>query len=226
MNSKREILTIFVAITVWVSSYLSPYAHASAAPAAPSESSTPPTTDQMGGSPSGAATTTSGGEYSPESREYHLKAAFLRYVAKFVEWPSEALTPGVTNICILGLVPSLEALNSINGKMIDERSLVISRIRSVNEAKSNHCQILFVTKTEEERSKEIINVVQNEPILAFGDMEKFAEKGGDMNFYIANNRLAIMINPPAVEKSRLKISPRMLRLVTVVPPIDQSHTSN
>lgn len=170
------------------------------------------------GAQEGGATT---GEYSPISREYHLKAAFLRYVAKFVEWPAESLSAGVINLCVMGLVPSFEALNSINGKEVNDRTIVISKISEVNEAKGK-CQILFITKTEEDKVKKIISAVENLPILAFGDMEHFAEVGGDMNFYVLNNRLAIMINPPQVEKARLKISERMLKVVTVVPPVDQS----
>lgn len=181
-------------------------AHASAAP----------TGDAM---PDSGAT--SGEQYSPSSREYHLKAAFLRYVAKFVEWPAESMAAGTINLCVLGLVPSFEALNSINGKVVNDRTIVISKIAEVNEAKGK-CQILFVTKTEEDKVKKILSAVDNLPILAFGDMEHFAEQGGDMNFYILNNRLAIMINPPSVEKSRLKISERMLKVVTVIPPVDQS----
>lgn len=185
-----------------------------------SAGSTPTSAGEMG-SPGGGDMSEGGGEYSPESREYHLKAAFLRYVAKFVEWPANAISAGTINICILGLIPSFEAINSINGKVVNDHTIAITKISEVKEA-PGHCQILFVTKTEQDNVKKIISAVQNLPILAFGDMEHFAEQGGDMNFYIVNNRLAIMINPPAVNKSNLKISERMLKVVTVVPPIDQS----
>lgn len=169
----------------------------------------------------GEAAADTSGEYSPQSREYHLKAAFLRYVAKFVEWPAGAISTGTVNICILGLIPSFEAINSINGKDVNDKTIAISKIAAINEAKG-HCHILFVTKTEEDNIKNIVTEVQNLPILTFGDMEHFAEKGGDMNFYVLNNRLAIMINPPSVEKAHLKIGERMLKVVTVVPPVDQS----
>jgi hypothetical protein len=162
-----------------------------------------------------------GGEYTPESREYHLKAAFLRYVAKFVEWPENTLSESSINICVLGQVASFEGLNSINNKTVGDRTLAVSKISKVADS-FNHCQILFVTKTEQDNMKDIIAAIQNKPILGFGDMDGFAEAGGAMNFYIVNNRLAIMTNLPSVEKAGLKINPRMLRLVTIIPPIDQS----
>lgn len=168
-----------------------------------------------------AVTTGASSEYSPESREYHLKAAFLRYVAKFVEWPESSLSESAINICVLGQVPSFQGLNSINGKIVNDRTLTVQKITKVEEA-YNHCQILFITKTEQDNMKAILTAIQNKPILGFGDMDGFAEAGGAMNFYIVNNRLAIMTNLPAVEKAGLKINPRMLRLVTIVPPIDQS----
>ena len=160
-------------------------------------------------------------DYTPESREFYLKAAFLRYVAKFVEWPESSLTESSINICVLGQVTSFEGLNSINNKTVGDRILNVSKITKVEDA-YNHCQILFITKTEQDNMKAIIAAIQNKPILGFGDMDGFAEAGGGMNFYIVNNRLAIMTNLPAVEKAGLKINPRMLRLVTIIPPIDQT----
>lgn len=162
---------------------------------------------------------------SQSSREYHLKAAFLRYVAKFVEWPDDAIPEAKINICILGQVPSFKGLRSINGKVVNDREIIVTKIGEFQEAEGN-CQILFIAKTEEEDRDNIIKTLDKKPILTFGDMDNFAKAGGDMNFYIVNNRLAIMINPPAMDDAGLKISPRMLRLVTVVPPINQGGVYN
>ncbi|MGE4350339.1 MAG: YfiR family protein [Candidatus Berkiella sp.] len=161
-----------------------------------------------------------------EAREYHLKAAFLRYVAKFVEWPPESLPEGAVNICVLGQVPYYKGLDSITGKDANDRIIQVMKVGAIEDAEKQKCQILFVAKTESDKVGSILKVIQDKPILSFGDMDDFAEKGGDMNFYIMNKRLAIMINPPAVERSNLKISPRMLKLVTVVPPIEQEGVYN
>lgn len=161
-----------------------------------------------------------------EAREYHLKAAFLRYVAKFVEWPPESMPEGNINICVIGQVPYYKGLDSITGKDANDRIIQVMKIGAIEDAEKQKCQILFVAKTESDKVDNILKVIQDKPILGFGDMDDFAEKGGDMNFYMMNKRLAIMINPPAVERSNLKISSRMLRLVTVVPPIEQEGVYN
>lgn len=161
------------------------------------------------------------GSNKREAREYQLKAAFLRYVAKFVEWPDDVFVNKKLNICVLGNIPYFKAIDSINGKLVKELELTVLKVPDIATTIEKNCQILFVAKTEEKNTTTILDAIQNKPILSFGDMDTFAEHGGDMNFYILNNRLAIMINPPAIEKANLTISPRMMRLVTVLPPIVQ-----
>lgn len=158
---------------------------------------------------------------SDVSREYHLKAAFLRYVAMFVTWPTEATSQTANNICLLGDVPDLEGMNSINGRMVNDKPIVVRPVASLDVAKKD-CQILFISRSEEKNLGNIIEQTKGLPILTFGDMEGFAESGGDMNFYIVNNRMAIMINQESVAASKLTIAPRMLRLVTIVPNVDET----
>lgn len=167
---------------------------------------------------------TSHGAYSQKAREYHLKAAFLRYVAKFVEWPKDSMQEGVINLCVIGQVPYFEGINSINGKIVNHRTIVVSKIREPEEAKEGRCQILFVAQTEEDNIEHIVSTLKDLPILKFGDMENFSGRGGDMNFYIANNRLAIMANMALVDKERMKVNPEMIRLITITPG-SQTQTS-
>ena len=155
---------------------------------------------------------------SKAAREYHLKAAFLRYVAKFVEWPDNALPADRLNLCVIGQVPYFRGIDSINGKVVNDRELKIVKISDTSEITAE-CHMVYIAKTEAKDIDKIIKAIQDKPILGFGDMDHFAEKGGNMNFKIVDNRLAIMINPPSVERSQLKINPRMLKLVTVVPNV-------
>tara|TARA_R110002110_G_scaffold195770_1_gene405409 strand:+ start:6656 stop:7231 length:576 start_codon:yes stop_codon:yes gene_type:complete len=161
------------------------------------------------------------GSSKREAREYHLKAAFLRYVAKFVEWPESVLVDRKLNVCVLGNIPYYKAIDSIHGKVVNGLELTVFKVSDAATSIDKNCQILFVAKTEEDNTTTIIDAIKNKPILSFGDMDNFAEQGGDMNFYIMNNRLAIMINPPAIEQASLTISPRMMRLVTVLPSMQQ-----
>lgn len=166
----------------------------------------------------GQANTPSKAEDPQVAREYFLKAAFLRYVVKYVEWPSDALPELSYNLCIIGEVPSFKGINSVNGKMVDDRSIIVQPVRTVEQAQKN-CQILFISPSMAKQSAEIVEKLKNSKTLAFGDFDDFAKNGGDMNFFVMNNRMAIMINPPAVYQKGLKISEKMLKLVAVVPDL-------
>ena len=152
-------------------------------------------------------------------REYRLKAAFLRYAVEFVEWPPEAIPESAINICIYGDIPSLEGINAINGKIVNNRSIVIRTIQKLDIVKSGkqECQILYLGDTKGAKLSSIIQEMKNLPVLTFGDKEGLAEKGGGMNFYSVNKRLGIMINQETIAKNKLNINPRMLKLVTIIP---------
>lgn len=153
------------------------------------------------------------------SREYYLKAAFLRYVVEFVTWPQNTIPDTAVNICVYGDIPYLDGLNSINGKIVNNRSIVIRTIPNVNIAKNDKlaCQILYLGATKKPTLESVIQEMKNLPIITFGDQAGLAEKGGTMNFYISNNKMGIMINQDTVAQNKLQINPRMLRLVTIFP---------
>lgn len=153
------------------------------------------------------------------SREYYLKAAFLRYVAEFVQWPKDSISDSAVTICVYGEIPSLEGLNSINGKVVNNRSVVIRTIPNVDIAKNEKqaCQMLYMGEFKKPSLDSIIEQMKSLPIITFGDKAGLAEKGGSMNFYVANNRMGIMVNQETVAQNKLQISPRMLKLVTLFP---------
>ena len=153
------------------------------------------------------------------AREYYLKAAFLRYVVKYVDWPESTLPDLSYNLCVLGDVPSFKGINSINGKQVKDRTIIVQPINTAEQAKQN-CQVLLVAPDKAKEMAPIIQDLKDSKVLTFGDFDNFAKNGGDMNFFIMNNRMAIMINPPAVYEKGLKISDKMLRLVSIVPQLD------
>ena len=65
---------------------------------------------------------------------------------EFVTWPPDAIPDTAANVCVYGDIPSLEGLNSINGKIVNNRSIVIRTIPDVNIAKNDRlaCQILYM----------------------------------------------------------------------------------
>ncbi|MBI2875810.1 MAG: YfiR family protein, partial [Candidatus Tectomicrobia bacterium] len=82
---------------------------------------------------------------SPSAQEYQIKAAFLYNFAKFIEWPPSAFAPNHAglNLCLLGEEPFGVALNSIRGKTIRGKEVVIKQFAAAENLE--RCHILFIS---------------------------------------------------------------------------------
>jgi uncharacterized protein DUF4154 len=156
---------------------------------------------------------------SPEpTAEYTLKAAFLFNFTKFVEWPADAFADEKSpfNLCILGedrFGASLDAV--VANESVNGRPIVVRRLPRGGEARA--CQILFLGRTERERQAEVLAGLRNAPVLTVGETDRFLDDGGLLLFFLEADRIRFAVNLRAVERTRLKISSKMLRLAKLVP---------
>jgi hypothetical protein len=150
------------------------------------------------------------------SHEYLLKAAFLYNFAKFTTWPIEAFSDPQTSLrlCILGEDPFGAAMESIEGKNIKNRPLVVIRIAQVADAE--RCHILFVSTSEEERLRAILGHLGERPILTISDIPNFARAGGTINLKTVEDRVRFDINVNAANAADLRISSKLLRLSNII----------
>ncbi|HVR99808.1 MAG TPA: YfiR family protein [Thermoanaerobaculia bacterium] len=148
---------------------------------------------------------------TPEELEYQVKAAFLYNFTKFVEWPAEAFANERSPIvlCVAGedrLGRSLEAL--VRGETVGGRSLVVDRAAGNYRA----CHLLFVGQSERERFSQVLDGVQGGDVLTVGEAPGFLEAGGLINFVMEKGKVRFAIHQAAAERSRLKISSKLMRL--------------
>ena len=151
------------------------------------------------------------------THEYDLKAAFMFHFAQFVEWPPEALPEGSMplTIGILGDDPFGTFLDEIvRGERLGARSIQVRRYRRI--ADIEECNILFISRSENERVAEILAAVKNRPVLTVSDGDGFASQGGIIQFFTDKNRIRIRINLDAAEAANLTISSKLLRVAEVV----------
>jgi hypothetical protein len=147
--------------------------------------------------------------------EYQIKAAFLFNFAKFVEWPpaafAEATSPMV--IGVLGENPFGDDLEqTIRGKTINNRPLVIKEFRSPAEA--TNCHVLFISTSEKQRLPEILKSLHGASVLTVGETDRFTETGGMINFVAEGNKIRFQINEVAAKSAGLKISSKLLSLAS------------
>ena len=153
------------------------------------------------------------------SREYQIKAAFLFNFAQFVEWPATAFPNLSTPICIgiLGTDPFGAALDeTVQGETIHSRPLVVTRSKQVEDLKS--CQLVFISESERERVGDVLAALDLQSVLTVSDIDRFAERGGVIRFFVQGNRVRFEINPASARREGLKISSQLLALGRIVEP--------
>lgn len=145
--------------------------------------------------------------------EYEVKAAFLYNFARFVEWPEAAQADDTLKICILGKDPFGDAFESIEGRLIRGRRLVVERHTDPGQ---EPCDILFVSASERRRLAAILTALKDTPVLTVSEVDGFAARGGMVNFYLDQKKVRFEINVDAVERAGLEMSAKLLRVARVI----------
>lgn len=150
-------------------------------------------------------------------REYELKAGVLYHIIEYVEWPKEAQSSSTSAIQIglLGQIPFAEALEVLNGKIVQGRELVVKRLTDPQAAAS--CQVVFIGASEKPHVPEIMAEIKNRPVLTVSEIDGFAEHGGMVNLIAGPNRIIMEINREVTNRARLSISSQLLKLAKVFP---------
>ena len=149
--------------------------------------------------------------------EYDVKAAFLYNFAKFVRWPGEHFPPVTQSfrLCLLGDDPFGGVLeNAVVGKSIQERSLTVQHLDDPQEAAA--CQMVFVSRSELQRLRQITAILDGAPVLIVGDSPDAVYTGGMIGFHMVGNRVRFMINQDAVTRAGLEVSSQLLNVADKV----------
>jgi hypothetical protein len=149
--------------------------------------------------------------------EYQLKAAFLFNFAKFVDWPPSSFAgpQAPFAVCILGVDPFGTAIDeTLRGQSIGGRAVTIQRVREAAQLRS--CQVAFISASEKDRLREILQSVRGAKVLLVGETAGFASTGGAIQFQLQDKHIRFFINPDAAERAGLCVSSKLLSLATIV----------
>jgi hypothetical protein len=143
--------------------------------------------------------------------EDRIKAAFLYKFAGYVEWPEgkfeNAQAPIV--IGVLGAEPIAEALLTLTaGRTIANRSMLIKRI-SIGDP-INDLHILFIGDSQRSHLRELAPQLQAHSVLTVTESEDALAHGSIINFLIMNQRVKFDVSLESAEKSKLRLSSRLL----------------
>jgi|SRR5882724_9058468 len=149
--------------------------------------------------------------------EHQVKALFLLNFTKYVEWPEEAFLQTNSPIIIGvlgdeefgGLVKTAVEGKTANGRPIEEHTFA----RGGDWGK---CHILFISAAEKKRTKDILERVKATPTLTVGEMAKFAEQGGVINFTMKDAKVRLEIDLNAARQAKLQVSSKLLSVADAV----------
>jgi hypothetical protein len=149
--------------------------------------------------------------------EYQVKAAFLYNFGKFVDWPADSFSSpsAAFTLCVVGADPFGEILDrTVQGKVINGHP--VSALRLTRHDDLRVCHIVYISPSERKAIEEILDQLRGVSVLTVGETEGLTERGGMVNFVVEDNRVRFEANPLAAERSRLRISSKLLALARVV----------
>lgn len=152
--------------------------------------------------------------------EYQVKAAFLFNFARFVEWPEDAFAgPGSPLVLgVLGADPFGPELDeTLRGKTVHGRGLEIRRF--ARPADVGRCHLLFVGRGELARLRRSLEPLADRGVLIVGDEDGPRVAGVMIRLTREQDRIRFEVDLAAVERARLKISSKLLRVGKVVTAV-------
>jgi hypothetical protein len=152
------------------------------------------------------------GTLADELPEYRLKAAFLYNFALFTEWPADV--GRALNLCVYGHDPFGKEIDGLQGKEINERSLVVKH-RDKGESLTE-CQIVFISASETRDLEQILGELRGKPVLTIADSVGAARAGTVLNMAVAQSKITFEANLQVARAAGLRLSSKLLRLATEV----------
>lgn len=154
--------------------------------------------------------------FSAAAPEYEVKAAFIYNFSRFIDWPQEA---GETNadlyFCVLGEDPFGEALERLEGREVQGRTLKTRRLERIDER--GDCAIIYLSPSLADDYTGLLDVISQERgVLSISDIDGFAENGGVIELYLEKDKVRFAINIKAARRAGLEMSSQLLRLARIV----------
>lgn len=146
--------------------------------------------------------------------EYEIKAAFLFNFTRFVTWEDVPPESNSMTVCVFGQDPFGPMLLSLEGKVAQGREINLKYPSQLSEIEG--CDVLFVSKSEDDEVARIVESTSGQPVLTVSDIPDFASSGGIIGYVKQGNVIRFEINLKAAQTAGLSINSRLLELASRV----------
>ncbi len=150
---------------------------------------------------------------SPTVTEYEVKAAYVYYFAKFIEWPQTAF-PAQSAPVTIGIIGDDEfgAMlgNIVKNKTIQEHPIAVRLLKWPADLQT--CHMVYISSSEQKRLRQIVESMHERSVLTITEAELDSQEKGIVNLFIEGGKVQFEVDISAAEKAHLHISSKLLRL--------------
>jgi hypothetical protein len=161
---------------------------------------------------------TSVGDDGKPRPEHEIKAAFLYKFLGYVEWRGVFEQP--TLPIVIGVLAAddiaAELRTLARGRQVGGHPIQVRRVGKDDALEGVH--MLFVGRAESSRVPELAPVAHRRGVLLVTDYEGALDDGSAINLVVIANRVRFEVSLDATERSRLKLSSRLLAVALWVRP--------
>lgn len=150
----------------------------------------------------------------PELQEQEIQAGLMYNFLKYTQWPESVMAQGKIIVCLFEGDPFAKPLQSLFGRSVNERSIMLNMVRSMDE--TTVCQLLFIPVNAKNRWPELKKFLARKHILTVSNITGFVQNGGMIEFARKNNHISVNLNIDEVAAAELKVQEQLLKLVTIV----------
>ncbi len=124
------------------------------------------------------------------------------------------------SICVIGQDPFGSILDTIlSGESIDGKVVVAKRIAKPQDAVN--CRVLYVSKSEDGRLKDVLAAIDKAAVLTVSDIPQFSQRGGIIQFVMAENKIRFEVNLTSAQDAGLILSSDLLKVAAAVRKTSQ-----
>jgi len=151
----------------------------------------------------------SSADHSPG--EYDVKAAYLYYFAKFVEWPGQFFSTKDSPI-VIGIVgddPFGSVLEkTISGKTAQTRGIVIHRPKTIEDLRL--CHIVFISSSDPGRAAQLVDNLESGHVLTVCEEDYTSRSKCIISFVMKAGRVQFDVDVRKADKAGVKISSKLI----------------
>ena len=141
-----------------------------------------------------------------------VKAGLVYNLLKYTRWQksSPVMIDKKLTVCLYGGDPFNGALDPLQGRTAQQ--LAIDIIETEDPNAITDCSLVIIHRSEADSVPTLLKTLDRKSILTISDIDDFTHEGGMVAFTRDENRVALVLNVPAIQAAGLIVEDRLIKL--------------